>query len=279
MKVGIDFEDIKTYIEQMNKGIEDKLFFLDKIKFNDEESYLFVDFGCADGTLISVLFEIFKERGIHAYYIGYDISEEMINLAKTKFRFTTDSVLFTSDWREVDEVVKRYSAMNSVLILSSVIHEVYSYANEESDIELFWHRVLDTGFKYICVRDMMCSADANRATSPENHEKLNNAISFASEMSRLRREFENVWGPLGNNLNLVHFLLKYRWKINWQREVHENYFPIMVDDFLHMFEGEYNLLAFERFRVPFHDECIKKDFGIELEDYTHIKAVFEKNKQ
>ena len=278
MKIGIDFEDIKTYIEQMNKGIEDKLFFLNKINFNREESYLFVDFGCADGSMLSVLYEIFEERGIHAYYIGYDISEEMIDLAKTKFRFTTDSVMFTNDWSEVEDKVNCYSAMNSVLILSSVIHEVYSYAKSEDDVNTFWDRVLKTGFKYICVRDMMCSHDADRLTSEENLAKLRDHISFASSMSRLRREFEDVWGPLGNNLNLIHFLLKYRWKINWAREVHENYFPIMISDFLHKFENKYNLTNLERFRVPFLDECIKNDFEIELDDFTHIKAVFERAK-
>lgn len=78
---------------------------------------------------------------------------------------------------------------------------------------------------------------------------------------------------------VIHFLLKYRWKLNWEREVNENYFPITIEGFLEFFEGKYEINYLERFRVPFLDKCIKEDFDIELEDYTHIKAVFEKIKE
>ena len=63
-------------------------------------------------------------------------------------------------------------------------------------------------------------------------------------------------------------------------EVNEDYFPLMVEDFLEiMMYSCYNLDYFKRFRVPFLDEKIKKDFnGIVLTDYTHIKAVFSKKK-
>ena len=39
-------------------------------------------------------------------------------------------------------------------------------------------------------------------------------------------DFSNKWGTIDNYKNLIHFLLKYRWKVNWNREVNENYFPI-----------------------------------------------------
>jgi hypothetical protein len=164
--------------------------------------------------------------------------------------------------------------MKSVLILSSVIHEVYSYSKLPSDITVFWNRVLNTGFKYICVRDMMCSEDIDR-----NDEKLyrilNEHIEFASTNSMLRKEYEKVWGSTLNAKNLIHFLLKYRWIINWDRELEENYFPIYVNEFLEKFTENYNMNYFERFRVPFLDKCWKEDFDIELNDNTHIKAIFE----
>ena len=72
---------------------------------------------------------------------------------------------------------------------------------------------------------------------------------------------------------MLHFLLKYRWKINWEREVAENYFPIFIEDFLEIMKS-YNIIYFERFRVQFLDDEIKKDFNIGLTDYTHVKGVF-----
>jgi hypothetical protein len=40
---------------------------------------------------------------------------------------------------------------------------------------------------------------------------------------------------------------------------------------------KYNLDYFERFRVPFLDKCIKEDIGIELDQCTHIKAIFSRS--
>ena len=280
MKIGIDIKDIKSYTENMSKGLDDKLFFLNRINFTDEKSYLFVDFGCADGVLISALYDILESKGVHAYYIGYDISEEMINLAKTKCNLSADSAMFTTNWDDVERKVKVYSNMESVLILSSVVHEVYSYARPDSnDIGLFWKRVRTTGFKYVCVRDMMCSEDINRPTDHDTYVKFKDHVPFASTLNNLRYDFEGTWGEIAkNNKNLVHFLLKYRWRINWEREVIENYFPIYISEFIEKFSTRYTVSYFERFRVPYLDKCIKVDFDIELEDYTHVKIVFELKK-
>ena len=273
MEVGISFNDIKSYTDNMSKGLDDKLFFLNRINFNKDKRYVFVDFGCADGVLITAMYEILEAKGIYGYYIGYDISEDMINLAKTKCGISTDRILFTDSWSSVETVLKLNQDAESVLILSSVVHEVYSYARPESDdIGKFWKRVRNSGFKYICVRDMMCSEDINRPTD----EKFANAFKRKANYIKYISEFENKWGEIRhNNKNAVHFLLKYRWTINWEREVNENYFPLYIDEFMERFNEKYNVTYFERFRVPYLDKCIKEDFGIELEDYTHIKAVFE----
>ena len=73
-------------------------------------------------------------------------------------------------------------------------------------------------------------------------------------------------------------MLKYRWKVNWDREVHENHFPIYVENLIKKITDKdfYKIDYLERFRVPFLDKCIKEDFGIELDDFTHIKAIFSK---
>lgn len=279
MKVGIDFTDINSYINSMSKGLDDKLFFLNKINFKKGGSYLFVDFGCADGVLLSTLYEILTAKGIHAFYIGYDISEEMISLAKSKFNPVALNVVFTNNWDEVEEIVNRYSAMESVLVLSSVLHEVYSYGTE-NDITTFWDRVTNGMFKYICIRDMMCTKDIERPTDGTDLAAFNGYLKYASAKSKLCREFEKKWGNIAaSTKNFVHFLLKYRWQINWPRELSENYFPFYAEDILEKFSNaNYKINYMERFRVPFLDECFRDDFGVELEDYTHAKMVFERGK-
>ena len=276
MEVGIDFKNILSYNEHMAKGMDDKLFFLNKINFKKDGYYLFVDFGCADDTLLDTLYGIMDKAGINnVYYIGYDISDTMIELAKTKFSHCTSSVMFTSSWKEVEEKVKTYWAMESILILSSVIHEVYSYAECQDDIDLFWHRVLDTGFKYVCVRDMMVGKDINHKPDIDMFSFMEKNIPHFSDRRKYWDDFIKNWGTTSDNKNFIHYLLKYRWTINWDREVHENYFPIYIEDFLKEFEENYNILYLERFRVPFLEKCWKEDFDIEIKDNTHIKTIFE----
>lgn len=264
-KIGKEFKDIEYYNRQMSLGMKDKLFFVDIL--SGDTSYTFVDFGCADGSLINELYGIF---GSSCRYIGYDISEQMISFAKSKFCGDPSRALFTSKWEEVVREMLPYE--NTVLILSSVIHEVYSYGSDE-DIRVFWYRVLNSKFSYIVVRDMMLSSasvtrqpDANYVHSVISKEKYNSQVL----------DFEKVWGILeNNNKNLIHFLLKYRWKINWDRELHENYFPIVIEEFLQRVEaGEYRLDYFEKFRIKFIEDQIKRDFDIQLQDTTHIKAIF-----
>ena len=271
MNIGKPFKSIASYNNAMSKNIDDKLFFTD---FLPKSPMLIVDFGCADGTLISKMYELYNEGNNSTLirYIGFDISEEMINLAKTKFDYCTNQVLFTSNWNEVKEQLVSYTGYK-VLILSSVIHEVYSYGTEES-VRVFWDRVIHSGFHYICVRDMMYSEDMDR---PANSSKAD-SLFRTPKYCKAYDDFINVWGNAFNNKNLIHFLLKYRWQINWQRELNENYFPIELNTFLSKFESMYNQTYLERFRVPFLEECWKKDFDITINDYTHIKAIFERKK-
>lgn len=87
--------------------------------------------------------------------------------------------------------------------------------------------------------------------------------------------FEFVWGKVSSTKNLLHFLLKYRWTINWDREVKENYFPISVEQLLSKFKTNFNIIYLERFKVPFLEQCWKEDFNLEIDEYTHIKAIFQ----
>ena len=272
MEIGEKFKDLQSYNKNMSKGIEDKLFFLKHLP--QDHGCIYVDFGCADGALIESLRHILPNN----QFVGYDASEEMIDLARKKVNDRGSNVMFTDSWQEVENKLKGSSSMKKVLILSSVIHEVYSYAQDQTVIDLFWDRVLKTGFDYICVRDMMIPSDT--VYTPANKEWTKNIDRFYScFMSSTRlNEFKKNWGELTNKRTVLHFLLKYRWQINWNREVKENYFPIDIETFLGRFWGYYNLNHFERFIVPFIKDKIEEDFYIKLgdDDSTHIKAVFSK---
>jgi len=260
----------------MEKIIEDKLFFLNKIKFKKDGSYLFVDFGCGDGEIIDALYSILKNYGIHTYYIGYDTSASMIELAKSKFSHQTDNyeVLFTNSWKEVMDKVNGYSNMESILILSSMLPEIYSYAKSQSDVVQFWDMILGGNFNHICIRDMMVSENENHDVEFDMFDFEENNFPHFSDRRKYWTDFIKHWGSTNNNKNFIHYLLKYRWTINWEKEVSKNYLPIYIEKLLEKFKNKYTLFYFERFRVPYLEECWKEDFGIELDDYTHVKIIF-----
>ena len=133
--------DLNVYLGRMQKSVFDKLFFLDKV-FEPFDNI--VDFGCANGELIKAISLFF---GDDYNYYGYDISEPMIEAARSNAPFAS----FCTDWSELDIPFEK-----SLINISSTIHEIYSYC-AAAQIEEFWDRVFKSGFKYIAIRDMMIS--------------------------------------------------------------------------------------------------------------------------
>lgn len=244
--------DINGYVHKMEKSLLDKMFFMDKI-FDSVENI--VDFGCANGVLIRTLNYLFPEYN----YIGYDISDEMINMAKAEVPGCT----FCSRWEDID-----VSFENSLLNISSTLHEVYSYGTEES-VNEFWDRVFSSGFKYISIRDMMLSDKIEPVSNEEDVAKARTL--FPEKLA----QYESIWGPIGTRFNLIHYLLKYRYTENWEREVRENYLPITVQTLLSKIPPEYEIVYQEHYVLPFVKQQIRKDSGITLNDSTHFKLLLK----
>lgn len=247
--------DLSGYLYRMQKSMIDKMFFIDKI-FEPVE-YI-VDFGCANGELIKMLQYYFDEFR----YIGYDISDAMIASA----RENVPEAEFVSDWNTITVPFE-----HSLLNISSVIHEVYSYC-EESEIELFWHRVFDSGFRYITIRDMMVSDDTGRSACARDLELIRGHKGFSAQLS----DYEAVWGGIRTEKQMIHYLLKYSYTHNWEREVRENYLGLSVEDLMKLIPDDYRVTYQEHYTLPYVAWQVKKDFGIDLRTPTHIKMVLEK---
>jgi len=266
MEIGKPFKNLLAYNDSMHKSLEDKLFFTKKLPLGD---YCFVDFGCADGALLRELSKRYKK----SKFIGYDISEEMLVLARKRTKKL--NILFTNSWDTVEEYLRHYRK-NSVLILSSVIHEVYSYATSPEDIDAFWEKVLHSGFTYICIRDMMLTDDLNRVYREDSKDRwwACKMYGYDSKFEPYLNQFESKYGSIYIVKNLVHFLLKYRWTINWERELNENYFPISQEELLEKFKDK-NIIYLERFNIPYLRKCIERDWGFDMDRDTHIKLIVQ----
>lgn len=254
--------DLNRYNLSMSKSLIDKIFFMDKI---DDTIKVIVDYGCADGALIRFLAPLFPDM----FFIGYDKNEEMIGRAAEAN--TYENCVFYSHpmnflaWLHANHHTIDECALN----LSSIIHEVYSYSTKD-EIEEFWHFVNFMGFKYIIIRDMCLDENAHRASLKEDLIKVKSNYSAAAI-----QEFEQEHGSICDNYNLIHFLLKYRYKDNWEREVKENYLPCSTEYIASQIRSCYSLEYYDHYILPFLANVVKRDFDITIKDYTHVKFIYK----
>lgn len=264
MNTAVQITNTISYTTEMAKSLIDKIYFLDKV-----DAGLFVDFGCADGIMLDFISKVFP--GI--ILVGYDNDDEMIEKAKVKNAH--NDVIFTSSWEEVAKIVSEHrdAGTKSCLVLSSVIHEVHSYLSQ-TQIDNVWKMVWGTdtiAFDYIAIRDMMVSRTTTRPSDSLQVARVRQLFDID-----MLDEWEANWGGIEDNWSLTHFLLTYRYKENWTREVKENYLPVSYEKFMASVPKRFTPIFKEHFTLPFLRRKVREDFGFELADRTHLKLILER---
>lgn len=263
--------DEGIYNAEMAKSLIDKIYFLDKVDAN-----LFIDYGCADGIMLCFIERAFP--GVQL--VGYDIDEHMLEAARANaLRQNPNSrIVFTSDWNRVREIVDEATtkSVKSCLVLSSVMHEIHSYLGEGEQNRVhqeIWGQAGIT-FDYIAFRDMMVSRTASRPSDPMQVARIIQCF----DPKRLA-EWTANWGSIEENWSLTHFLLTYRYEVNWPRELKENYLPVSYEDFLASIPAHYFPIYKDHFTLPFLRRAVKNSFGFDLNERTHLKLVLEYREQ
>lgn len=254
----ITINDYNVYSFGMKKSIKDKLFFEGLVEHVDT----IIDFGCADGQILKQLHRDFPEWKL----IGIDADQTMLELAKYN---CNNAEYICAKGIPVDKL--KNNSSNALLNLSSVVHEVYSYSCP-NEVSSFWENVFACGCKYIAIRDLMLSIESDRESD------INDRVGVLTNTHLdALHEFTSLWGSIKSQKNLLHFLMKYRYRENWHREVRENYFPITVEQLLSMIPTDkYRVVYFSHYILPFNRNKILEDFGIELKDNTHVKVLLER---
>lgn len=259
----IPISDIHSYIEGMEAGYMDKMFFIDKI-----DPDVIVDFGCANGTILSKI----RSYKPNIKLIGYDLDKNMLSEAKEKLGH---GVLLTANWNRIIKELDKYE--RPVVILSSVIHEVYSYSHSYV-IKKFWEEQIFGGhFKWICIRDMIPSVDMYRH---DIKNFIDDVVKVKDKaIPKYLKSFENRWGVLENNYKtFIHFLLKYKYIDNWLREVNENYVPLTLETLYKKIPRGYKVIYLDSFILPNLLDQVKKDFDITIDHTTHTKMIIINNR-
>jgi 23S rRNA U2552 (ribose-2'-O)-methylase RlmE/FtsJ len=258
----IEISNVDNYVEGMQKSLDDKLFFVDKLDFD-----VIVDFGCANGAFLSKV----KKMKPNVKIIGYDLNETM--LSKARAELTSEEIL-TSNW---DEVIREIQGYNSPLLnLSSVIHEVYSYSHP-SVVKSFWeNQVFGGDFKWITIRDMIPSCKIDKDEIESFRKDVQNVRKRANKF--YLESFEKRWGTINDNYRtFCHFLLKYRYIDNWEREVKENYLPVSLETLKKKIPSNYTIQYEQDFIVPFIQENVGKAFNVKIKHSTHVKMIIKQN--
>ena len=245
--------NIKTYNEKLYNGMFDKIWFLDKIENNITT---IVDFGCADGTLGNIINSIFPEK---FRCIGIDSNADMRKLA------TDNGIEVYKSLKDLPDI----DYNNTVLILNSVIHEIFTYAPFLSAYELF-QSISDLKFKQIAIRDM-CLNDLD--TLP-NYTKEIMDSKFATKYNDfIENNPAKIYTDVADyRVSALEFLLKYQYEDNWEREKTEVYLwqwhKIIYDIF-----SDYSIDFDSTFRIPYQVKQIRKNFNIQLNYNTHRKML------
>lgn len=265
--------DYGTYTDGMRKSMTDKTWFLNMI----DGAMEIVDYGCADGALLQYISDAMP--GVFDL-TGIDIDEEMIKMASVNLSCNCKQsvFLYTPDEYERFAATAHISCLNC----GSVIHEVYSYGTPES-IEKFWDFAFNTGFKYIAIRDMAMSkidisvpqeksSDALRKIGVYNYQhpdaeaRWHEYMNYSVDLTRNKCSWRNI----------IHYLLKYRYITNWDREMRENYLPLLTEEILLKIPSDYRVKYYEHYTLPYLKDKVMEDFGIDLNTKTHYKLLLER---
>ena len=240
----VAIKDYKHYTSEMLKSAYDKLGFVDKI-FEPVE--VVVDFGCADGAIS----EIIKLFYPNALVVGYDLPEVV------ELNDSGETVHYTSSLDEVRTII---NGKTSLLVLNSVVHEIYNY---ERDPQAFLQFLFNMGFNYIWIRDLYIRQNY-LPTDPKFVEVVNRLYN---EYGDQVRDFAQIYGSIRDSKNFLHFLMKYKYVQNWDREVKEDYtlFGTNHDELkCQLDESGYVVVKQSLYSLPYTRNLIREEFGLEL---------------
>ena len=171
--------DKVSYLEKMERAMEEKIFFLNKIDFNNVDTI--VDFGCANGALIEIMDKYLQST---KQIIGFDNYQYFIDICNNKY-INNKNLIFISDFCLLTEKIKQ---KKYAIIFSSCLHEL-----DENSLEKALKLMQNS--KYVIIRDMYFDKSLNREIEKP---------SYLSKINKTQiDEFEIEHGEVNNLNNLL----------------------------------------------------------------------------
>lgn len=256
-------QDYNSYTSKMRKPIADKCWWLDKISDSIDT---IIDFGCADASVIEYISDLLPDR---FRFFGVENDVFMQQKAREKMGNKKNFYL-VSDINAIP--IEKINPDRTIIVMNSVIHEIYSYLSDDEQCELF-SAIKNINAKYIAIRDMH-SLDSSNIGSVPDPQEICTRISTSDHKTAFNEYVRLEQHPDSSPDFIAEFLLKYFYKENWEREKQEQYLWDWKSCFLPLFESTgYNLGYAEDFTIQFLVERWKDDFGVALNCPTHSKVL------
>lgn len=75
----------------------------------------------------------------------------------------------------------------------------------------------------------------------------------------------------------LHWLLKYKYTENWDRELNENYLPVTIETFKNnKIPSNWQIIYEDHYTYDYIKQQIKNDFGVEIKEPTHLKMILKR---
>ena len=136
--------DDEVYLDNMSKTFSDKAWF---VRYLPDDVGLVVDFGGGTGDFLEYIRGMLAKKGAEPEFAVIDNNPSFLSRAVSKgFRGYASMEEYAAEGRK--------PAGRSLLIMNSVIHEVYSYAEGPGEVDSFWKALGRCGFDVVAIRDM-----------------------------------------------------------------------------------------------------------------------------
>jgi hypothetical protein len=201
-------------------------------------------------------------------------------LAEAKANVGEDvNIKFTDDWNLIQDLIKKEEFKVSLLTMNSALHEVYTYSTSKQ-YKKFWSQAFRSRFTYISIRDMMMSEkDYKHNLDFDEIDRIKKIILEKEHGEEKLESFQDIYGEIVSQGELIHFFMKDDFWHNWEREVNENYLGITKEEFFKKINSaggqNYKVEYYKPFTLTYLKNKVKKDYDFDITVPTHIKLLLK----
>ena len=248
--------DRNGYLARMTGPLQDKL--RPTIYF-PRNTRAILDIGCADGSVTIEMAKMFPKALVR----GIDLDSGFIITAqKNAEAQKVENVVFEQAFiRDVLDRNDKYDVTST----SSTNHEIAHYdPDKRRALVVALSRMgslLRDEQSVMAVRDMILHQSMQTATfmMPQVIEKIRQQTEVATQL----KDFEDLFGHLRTQEQVNHFLLKYFYTQNWDRELREHYLPYTVEEYNQLLPlMDMQIIHQKYYLLPFLKNKWSQDFGL-----------------